>query len=194
MNLVGTLNRTYNNLFSKISFADGLGPLALRVYLFFPFYMAGSNKLADIESTAYWFGEHLGFPLPTLMAYLAAYTEFLGAFLLLFGLATRLISIPLIITMIVAAFSVHWDNGWYAIAQSSDPEVGSRLDAARSILQEHGNYDWLTGKGSFVILNNGIEFAITYLIMLMVLVFTGGGRFFSADYYVQAMLGDKDSE
>jgi len=59
-----------------------------------------------------------------------------------------------------------------------------RLEAARSILQEHGNYDWLTGSGSFVISNNGIEWAVTYFVMLLVLFFVGAGRHVSADYYL----------
>ena len=57
------------------------------------------------------------------------------------------------------------------------------MERAKDILREHGNYDWLTEKGSFVILNNGIEFATTYFIMLMVLFFWGGGRYLSLDYY-----------
>ena len=56
--------------------------------------------------------------------------------------------------------------------------------AAKEILQEYGNYGWLTQKGNFVILNNGIEFAATYFIMLLTLLFTGGGRFFSIDYWL----------
>ena len=56
-------------------------------------------------------------------------------------------------------------------SNSTDPEVAVRLDAARELLQEHGNYGWLTGKGSIVILQNGIEFAVTYLIMLLALLF-----------------------
>ena len=44
-------------------------------------------------------------------------------------------------------------------------EVGKRLNAAKSLLREHGNYTWLTGKGNIVILNNGIEFAATYFII-----------------------------
>ncbi|MEZ5502684.1 MAG: DoxX family protein [Halioglobus sp.] len=92
--------------------------------------------------------------------------------LLLLGLATRWISIPLIITMLVAIFAVHWDNGWAAIADAAAEDVALRLGAARDILIEHGNYIWLTEKGLFVILNNGIEFAVTYLIMLLSLVFT----------------------
>ena len=62
-----------------------------------------------------------------------------------------------------------------------------RVGAARELLQEHGNYSWLTAKGSFVILQNGIEFAVTYLIMLVSLLFTGGGRYFSVDYYLSQL-------
>jgi putative oxidoreductase len=36
----------------------------------------------------------------------------IGAILLVLGLGTRLISIPLIITMIVAVKTVHWENGF----------------------------------------------------------------------------------
>jgi uncharacterized membrane protein YphA (DoxX/SURF4 family) len=35
---------------------DFLGPLALRLYLAPVFWMAGTEKLGDIESTAAWFG------------------------------------------------------------------------------------------------------------------------------------------
>ncbi|MCG6937554.1 MAG: DoxX family protein [Gammaproteobacteria bacterium] len=172
---------------------DFLGPLALRLYLVPIFWMAGSNKLADIESTAAWFGDPdygLGLPFPELMAWLASLTEVGGAILLLFGLAVRWISIPLIFTMIVAAVTVHLENGWLAIAEGSgffanDRTAAAieRLDRAKDILREHGNYDWLTEHGSFVILNNGIEFAATYTIMLLVLFFVGPGKA-SIDYLI----------
>jgi len=32
--------------------------------------------------------------------------------------------------------------------------------------------------------NNGIEFAVTYSLMLLILLFQGGGRFISLDYWV----------
>ncbi|NVJ60599.1 MAG: DoxX family protein [Gammaproteobacteria bacterium] len=176
--------KLYQTSINSLDTLSGIGPLAIRLFLIFPFYMAGAEKLGAIENTAAWFEHSLGLPFPLLMAYLAALTEYIGAILLALGLATRLISIPLIVTMLVAIFAVHWDNGWYAIAQSSNPEVAERLSAARSILQEHGHYNWLTEKGPFVILNNGIEFAVTYLVMLLTLLFTGGGRYFSVDYWL----------
>ncbi len=183
--------RLHDAVFGGLRWLDGLPPLGLRLYLAYPFWHAGRQKLQGMESTVEWFGNPewgLGLPFPSLLAHLAAYTEFFGAFLLLIGLAIRWISIPLIITMLVAIFAVHWDNGWFAIAQSAQPEVAMRLGSAREILQEYGNYRWLTERGGFVILQNGVEFAVTYLLMLLTLLFTGGGRFTSVDYYLSLLL------
>jgi uncharacterized membrane protein YphA (DoxX/SURF4 family) len=167
---------------------DAIAPLALRLYLFVPFWMAGTNKWAHFEDTVAWFGNAdwgLGLPAPMLLAFLATWTEILGAVFLLLGFATRYIAVPLMITMVVAIFTVHWPNGWAAIADgAADAGVADRVAAARSILQEHGNYAWLTEKGKFVILNNGIEFGVTYLIMLLSLFFTGAGKVVSVDYWV----------
>lgn len=179
--------RFQERLWARLAPFDGVAPLALRVYLFFPFWMAGTHKLGAMETTVEWFGNTewgLGLPLPWLLAHLAAYAETVGAVLLLLGLATRWATIPLIITMLVACFAVHWPQGWAVIADSGMPEIAQRLAAAREILREHGNYDWLTQQGTFVILNNGIEFAVTYLLMLLVLLFTGGGRYTSLDWYL----------
>lgn len=183
--------KIHNMIFSPLALLEGLGPLALRLYLVPVFWAAGTQKLSGMENVIQWFGNPewgLGLPFPTLLAYLAAYTETIGAILLLLGLATRWISIPLIVTMLVAVFAVHWGNGWAAIADSNAEEVAMRLGAAREILQEHGNYSWLTEKGGLVILNNGIEFAVTYLVMLVSLLFTGGGRYLSIDHYLGRVL------
>ena len=174
---------------------DFLGPLALRLYLAPIFWMAGVSKFSDIESTAAWFGNPdwgLGLPYPTLLAWTAASTEIIGAVLLVVGLAVRWVSIPLMFAMTVAMVSVHWQHGWQAIADTKfclfncgdAQEAAERLSAAKEILQQHGHYDWLTGQGSIVVLNNGIEFAATYFIMLLVLFFIGAGRYFSIDFWI----------
>lgn len=174
---------------------DFLAPLALRLYLVPIFWMAGTKKLNNFEDTAAWFGNPdwgLGLPMPELMAALATGSEVLGAILLLIGLAVRWISIPLMVTMAVAAVTSHWQNGWLAIAEgsgifASERTAGAveRLAVAKDLLKEHGNYSWLTENGSLVILNNGIEFATTYFIMLLALFFIGGGRYFSVDYWIR---------
>ena len=56
---------------------------------------------------------------------------------------------------------------------------------ARQILMEHGDYERLTDQGHIVILNNGIEFAATYFVMLLSLFFTGAGRYFSVDFWIR---------
>lgn len=193
------LFRSLQELLNTTRGIDFLGPLALRLYLAPVFWMAGTSKLSDIESTAAWFGNPdwgLGLPFPALMAWLAASTETAGAILLVLGLAVRWISIPLMFTMIVAAVSVHWQHGWQAVADtkfclfncSDANQAAERLAMAKDILQQHGNYDWLTGQGGFVVLNNGIEFAATYFIMLLVLFFSGAGRYLSADYWINRRL------
>ncbi len=183
------------HLLDKTRAFDFLAPLALRLYLAPIFWMAGTKKLADMDSIITWFGNPdwgLGLPFPEIMAWAAALTETGGAILLIVGFAVRWISVPLMVTMVVAAVSVHWTHGWLAIAEGTGPfaterTIGAieRLDRAKEILQQHGNYDWLTQNGEFVVLNNGIEFAVTYFIMLLTLFFIGGGRFFSMDYWVR---------
>jgi uncharacterized membrane protein YphA (DoxX/SURF4 family) len=178
---------------------DFLGPLALRLYLVPVLWMAGTRKLGSIEDTIAWFGNPdwgLGLPFPAIMAWAAALTEAGGAIALLIGLGVRWISIPLMITMIVAAVTVHLQHGWLAIAEGSglfatERTTGAveRLDRAKDILREHGNYEWLTENGSFVVLNNGIEFAATYFIMLLVLFFYGPGKA-SLDHYINNRYGN----
>ncbi len=178
---------------------DFFAPLALRLYLVPIFWMAGSKKLGSMEDTIAWFGNPdwgLGLPFPTLMAWAAALTEAGGAIALLIGLGVRWISIPLMVTMVVAAVSVHLHNGWLAIAEGSgifatERTAGAieRLDRAKDLLREHGNYDWLTENGSIVVLNNGIEFAATYFIMLLVLFFYGPGKA-SLDHIISKRIGN----
>jgi putative oxidoreductase len=115
--------------------------LLIRLILAYGFWGPAKMKWADINGIAQWF-EYINIPLPRLNAYLATSTEMAGVFLLLFGLGTRLISIPLIIVMVVAILTVHMGKGWLAIASSQDPEVANRLGKAKDILKENGNYEW----------------------------------------------------
>ena len=182
-------------LLDKLCVLDFLAPLALRIYLAPVFWLAGTNKLAGFNDTVEWFGNSdwgLGLPFPTLMASLALGSEILGAVFLAIGLGVRWISVPLMVTMLVAALSVHLENGWQAVADKMSPYPPAdvdgaieRLSAAKSILKEHGNYDWLTQSGNFIISNNGVEWSVTYLIMLLALFFIGAGKYVSMDYYIR---------
>ena len=200
--MISRLLDGWHRLLRRLHFLDFLGPLALRLYLAPVFWVAGMNKASGFNDVVEWFGNAdwgLGLPIPWLMAALATAAEAGGAVLLLLGVGTRLVTIPLMITMMVAAVTVHWANGWQAVHDSMSPfasrftfglegdhatAAAERLDRARSLLQEHGNYEWLTEQGSFVISNSGIEWTVTYFVMLLALFFAGGGRYLSADYWL----------
>jgi len=215
------LQLQYQSILLHLKFADGIAPLLFRLILAPVMIIAGYSKLGFSEqwqgfhslladpNVVAWFGNSewgLGLPFPDLLAFLAAWSEFLGGWLLLFGLLTRLVTVPLMITMIVAATTVHWSNGWFAITPL-DPNTSSatvfqwagfnqaqlsldnsietkkRLEIIHDIVDEHGNRDYLYQNGRAVILNNGIEFSVMYFVMLLSLFFSGGGRFTSLDYW-----------
>lgn len=211
---------SYDNIVKWIStHLGGIVSIILRLILGPVLIAAGWEKITGSN----WLSQDmLPFPfsmLPVELSwFLASWTEFLGGICLLLGLGTRLWAIPLAVTMWVAAVSVHWDNGWPAIAPSNPPavcipesaahqassvferyikcynvndrtiEAAERLDRAKSILREHGNYRYLNGSGSIVKLNSGIEFAAIYFAMILALLIIGGGRYFSLDYYIGLLL------
>jgi putative oxidoreductase len=90
-----------------------LSLLLMRLVLSYGFYEPAKMKWKNIDGIIEWF-DGMGMPLPALNAYMAATTEALGVVLLALGLGVRIISIPLMIVMIVAIKTVHWENGFNA--------------------------------------------------------------------------------
>lgn len=107
------ITNKYFSASEDIEKAKFLPLLLMRLLIAYGFYGPAIMKWNDINSIAEWF-ESLGILLPYLNAYLAAGTETLGVVLLFLGLGTRFITIPLIITMLVAIKTVHWANGFEA--------------------------------------------------------------------------------
>ena len=79
---------------------------------------------------------------------------------------------------------IYFDVTYTAGRRKKNEDGTHSAKKAREILMTYGNYDWLTSSGSFVILNNGIEFAATYFVMLLALIVLGGGRYVSVDYWL----------
>jgi putative oxidoreductase len=169
---------------------DFIAPLAIRLYLL-PIFLDGAHsKIIGFPALVAWFGAPasqggLGMPAPYLMASLATAAEAGGCICLMLGLFTRLACVPLMVTMSVALLTVHWPHGWAAIAGKT-AESTLRLQAFMEWLAQNfpGRFNYITELGDPVILNNGIEFTATYLIMLAVLFFHGGGRYVSLDYWI----------
>jgi putative oxidoreductase len=75
--------------------------LAVRLYWGWQFMQTGWGKLSDIGKVVGFFRD-LGIPAPVLNAYFVSAIEFGGGVLLILGLGSRLISLPLVIDMLVA--------------------------------------------------------------------------------------------
>jgi putative oxidoreductase len=75
--------------------------LAIRLYWGWQFAQTGWGKLSDIHKVVGFF-TNLGIPAPALNAWFVSGLEFAGGLLLILGLGSRLIALPLAIDMIVA--------------------------------------------------------------------------------------------
>jgi putative oxidoreductase len=75
--------------------------LALRLYWGWQFFQDGKGKLMNHAQVAGYF-QSWHVPFPSVSVYLASSTECFGGLLLLAGLGSRLVCLPLIFTMIVA--------------------------------------------------------------------------------------------
>ena len=120
------------------------------------------------------------------MAYLATATEVIGAILLV-GFAVRWIAIPLIVTMFVAIFTVHWGH-WHAIAPDTT-ESAQLLGRFMTWLESNApiwyNQLYSIDTSGPYMLQNGIELGVTYLVMLFALFFYGAGKYVSMDYWIK---------
>jgi len=75
--------------------------LAIRLFWGWQFFLTGKGKLMHLDRTAGFF-ESLNIPLPKVNAILAGTTEAAGGLLLLLGLGSRIVSVPLMFVMVIA--------------------------------------------------------------------------------------------
>ncbi len=97
----------------KLKFTRDIPLLLMRLVLAYGFWGPAMMKWNNMDGIIKWF-TGMGIPFPTVNAYLSAGTEVAGSVLLLFGIATRMITIPLMVVMLVAIFTVHIHHGFEA--------------------------------------------------------------------------------
>jgi len=107
------MTNLYFAIRDKLNTLTDLPPLLFRLVLSYGFFKPAMMKWDNIEGIGQWFAS-MNYPFPLFNAYMAAITETAGFILLLLGLATRIISIPLMVVMLVAIFTVHIGNGFEA--------------------------------------------------------------------------------
>jgi putative oxidoreductase len=83
--------------------------LVMRLYWGWQFFLTGKGKLLNLDRTAAFFAT-LNIPAPKLNAIMAGSTECFGGLLLLLGLGSRIATVPLIFTMLVAYLTADPDK------------------------------------------------------------------------------------
>ena len=168
MRIISNVLPTYHSIISRLNCINTWFPqLALRLLLAWEFGEAGFEKLHGTN----WFAD-LTFPFPFNLLppefswQLSLTFEIVGAFALVFGLATRFFTISLIVLTIVAILSVHWPEQWGTI---------SELLKGYRIVDENND-----GFGNY-------KLPLIYIVMFLPLLFGGAGKA-SVDHLIKSKL------
>ena len=90
-------------------------PLPLRLMIGYGFMAHGWAKLSRGPDGFAKLLEHIGAPLPELTAWVSTLIEILGGLAIFVGAFVAAVSVPLIVMMLVAMFTVHLRYGFSAI-------------------------------------------------------------------------------
>ena len=101
MSLIISCRSLYRRLLNLLNSLHSPFLLCVRLYWGWQFFQTGWGKLQDISKPIDFFTQ-LGIPLPVFNAWFVSLLECGGGIVLILGIASRLISIPLVIDMVVA--------------------------------------------------------------------------------------------
>src|SRR5260370_18065931 len=99
-------------------------PLPLRLMLGYGFMAHGWAKLSRGPAGFARLLEQIGAPLPEVTAWVSTLIEILGGLAILAGAFVPAVSVPLIVMMLVAMFTVHLRYGFTAINTTALPAAG----------------------------------------------------------------------
>lgn len=101
-------------LFNQKKVLEDWALLLLRLFMGGTFLAYGIKKIQAYDNYVVLFSDKLDLPFPLINLYLVMGVEIIGGLFLLLGVLTRVVTIPLIITMITALFLVNIDKGFAA--------------------------------------------------------------------------------
>ncbi len=102
-------------------------PLPLRLIIGFGFMAHGWAKLSRGPSGFAKLLAQIGAPFPEATAWLSTFTEILGGLAIFVGAFVQIMSVPLIVMMLVAMFTVHLRYGFSSINTIGLTEDGPRF-------------------------------------------------------------------
>jgi len=125
----------YLELSILFNYFQSFSLLFARLALAYGFYEPALTKWNNFDTTTEWFSS-LGIPFASLATLLTASIEIMGVVLLVLGLFTRLITVPLMIVMFIASITVHLSNG-FSVANNGF-EIPLYYFLFLSLLASHG--------------------------------------------------------
>jgi putative oxidoreductase len=128
-------------------------PLPLRFIVGYGFMAHGYAKIVKHPENFASILHALGLPLPHLMAWATIVIELVGGFAILVGAFVPVVTIPMIVVLLVAAFTVHWPLGFSSIKLMAVTADGPKFGPP------------------------GYETDLLYVAALLALVFGGAGPF-----------------
>ncbi|HWA10955.1 MAG TPA: DoxX family protein [Opitutaceae bacterium] len=123
MSVSSVFNSLDRGLAVVASWLQPLVLLVIRLYWGWEFFITGKGHLMNLDKTTDFFTD-LHIPLPKLNAILAGSTECAGGALLLLGLGTRFITVPLAFTMVIAYVTAD-NEALHAIFSDPDKFTGA---------------------------------------------------------------------
>jgi len=114
MNLLRSLLTTVNPSWLAPRFGR-FSPLPIRLIVGYGFMAHGYAKLVKHPENFVSILHALGVPAPHLLAWATIVVELLGGFAILVGAFTPLVTIPMIVVLLVAIFTVHLQYGFTSI-------------------------------------------------------------------------------
>lgn len=102
-------------------------PVLLRLILGYGFAQHGIAKLAKGPGAFAAILQAIGVPAPHLMAWLTILTELLGGIAILLGAFVSLVSVPLVLVLLVAIFTVHLPYGFSSVKLLAVTPTGARF-------------------------------------------------------------------
>ena len=115
--------------FHKRMSKQGWAVLPLRVMIGFGFAAHGYAKLSRGPAAFAAILTSIGVPAPGLMAWVTSLLEFFGGVSIMIGGLVVPLSVPLIVVMLTAMFSVHLQNGFSTIKLKSVTASGAEFGA-----------------------------------------------------------------
>jgi putative oxidoreductase len=109
------------------SLAPSWYAIPLRLIVGYGFLAHGIAKLARGPESFTTILAHLGMPFPEFLAWATILVEIFGGIAMLMGLFIRLVSIPMLVVLLVAIFTVHLDNGFSSIKLLSVDAAGAHF-------------------------------------------------------------------